>query len=103
MKNGASKMSKKIEKNTEEFNQTEAGSIWNELKDKQIEMFTLPNQKVSDYCEPFNVEPSKLYLTARSMAVYPALEAACGDRFVVSLVDRFISVARAPESIFKNK
>lgn len=77
----------------------EAEKIWNEIKDKEIEMFALPNQTVSQHCTPFPVEPSKLYLTIRSSAVLPSLEAACGSGYVVEMADRFVIVKRAEPSL----
>lgn len=75
---------------------TLAGEIWNEIKDKSIEMFALPDQKVNMHCHPVDIEPSKLYLLTTSTAVLPSLETALGKKYVVELVDRFVSVSRAP-------
>jgi hypothetical protein len=78
---------------------SEAEVIWNAIKDRNIEMFALPNQIVGLHCTPFPVEPSKLYLTIRSTAVLPSLEAACNPDFTVEMVDRFVVVKRAEPSI----
>lgn len=80
---------------------TEAGAIWNEIKDRDIEMFALPDQKVQMHCHPINIEPTKLYLVTNSTAVLPSLETAVGKKFVVELVDRFVTVTRAPASLTK--
>ncbi len=48
--------------------------IWDDIKDQPIEMFGLPNQVVSQYCEPKNVEPDKLYLVIKGPAVVVGLE-----------------------------
>lgn len=55
---------------------TEAEKIWNEIKDRSIDLFALPGQVVSGYCKPLNVEPSKCYLTITASSVLPALEIA---------------------------
>lgn len=88
-------MTKKTDKTTADLDNTEAGKIWAEIKDKDIEMFALPAQKVSDHCEPVNIEPSKLYLTIRSSAALPALEFSCGKEYSVQMNDRFVIVSRA--------
>lgn len=87
-------MSKKLDKVTEELSGSEAGKIWDEIKEKNIEMFALPDQKVSDHCTPVNIEPSKLYLRTKSSAVLPSLEASCGKKFTVELVDKYVTVTR---------
>jgi len=74
---------------------TEAGDIWNEIKDKGIEMFALPDQKVHMHVHPVNIEPSKLYLLLNSSSVLPSLETAIGKNYVVELVNKYVSVARA--------
>lgn len=74
---------------------TEAGNIWNEIKDRNIEMFALPNQVVSMHVHPINIEPSKLYLTLNSTSVLPSLETAIGKKYTVELADKFVIVARA--------
>jgi hypothetical protein len=87
-------MSKKLDKVTEELSGSEAGKIWDEIKEKTIEMFALPDQKVLDHCTPVNIEPSKLYLRTKSSAVLPSLEVSCGKNFTVELVDKYVTVAR---------
>lgn len=82
---------------------TDAELIWEEIKDLSIEMFALPGQTVALHCKPFLVEPSKLYLEAKSTATLPSLEVAIGSKYVVSLVDRFIVVSRAPAKLTANK
>lgn len=89
---------KKVEKDQETANSmqgTVAGDIWNEIKDKPIEMFALPNQVVSMHAHPINIEPSRLYLTLNSTSVLPSLETAIGKKYTVELADKFVIVARA--------
>lgn len=87
-------MSKKLDKVAEELSGSEAGKIWDEIKEKSIEMFALPDQKVADHCTPVNIEPSKLYLRTKSSAVLPSLEVSCGKKFAVELVDKYVTVTR---------
>lgn len=71
-----------------------AAEIWNEIKDKEIDMFALPNQVVSMHAHPVPIEPSKLYVTLNSSAALPSLEVAVGKKYTVELVDRFVTIAR---------
>jgi hypothetical protein len=73
---------------------TEAQKIWDEIKDRPIEMFGLPGQVVAMHAVPVTVEPTKLYLVTRSTATLPSLEAAIGDKYTVELADKFVIVAR---------
>lgn len=92
-------MSKKTDKEVSLDSDTEASLIWNEIKDRNIEMFALPAQKVAHYCKPINIEPSKLYLRITASSVLPSLETACGSKFVVELLDKYVTVTRTPEPI----
>lgn len=80
---------------------TDAGDIWNEIKDLNIEMFALPDQKIHMHARPVAVEPSKLYLLTNSSSVLPSLETAVGKRYTVELADKFVIVARAVNSLTK--
>jgi hypothetical protein len=73
---------------------TEAGKIWDEIKDKPIEMFALPEQKISHYAAPAMVEPSKLYLVTRATSVLPSIETAVGKQYTVELMDKYVVVSR---------
>ena len=78
-----------------------AAEIWGEIKDREILMFSLPNQRVHQHVTPFKFEPSKLYLRTASPAVLPSLENALGAKYKVELVERFVTVTRAPEALVK--
>ncbi len=75
-------------------NVTQADKIWTEIKDKNIQMFALPIQKVSDYCAPIPVEPTRLFLTYKVSAVLPALEEALGQAFKIEQADKFLIVSK---------
>ena len=79
---------------TDIVEKTEADKIWDEIKDRRIELYALPNQTVKDHCAPIAIEPSKLYLRTKSTAVLPSLEFSCGNQFTVELVDKYVSVSR---------
>jgi hypothetical protein len=73
---------------------TQAQQIWNEIQNKQLELFALPAQLVSKYFTPVSVEPSRLYLDNKGVgATIPALETALGSKFAVELMDRFVVVS----------
>ena len=74
--------------------ETEGGKIWNEIKDLPISMFSLSNQKVSDFCEPRPIEPSRCFLVIKAGSVLPALEVAIGNKFVCELADKYVIVSR---------
>lgn len=86
---------------------TEAGAIWNEIKDMGIEMFGLPGQVVSMHCNPVPADPTRLFLVTASTAVLPSLEVAINKnnkgeyqhRFNVELADRFVTISRPPVSL----
>jgi hypothetical protein len=80
---------------------TTAGAIWDEIKDKPIEMFGLPNQHVSLHAVPSAIDTEKLYLTTRATAALPAIELAIGNKYTVDLADRYIVVARTVIPITK--
>jgi hypothetical protein len=89
-----SKNSKEETSQKPEAQKTEAEKIWAEIKNKKIEMFSLPSQIVSQYCKPATVEPSKLYVIASATSVLPALEIALGATFTVERMERFLVIAR---------
>lgn len=92
-------MTKKVEKT--EAEKTEADLIWDEIKDKNIDMFALPDQVVSQYCKPAVVEPSKLYLRTSASCTLPSLEAAVGKKFTVELLDKYVVVARVTTNLIR--
>src|SRR5574338_78006 len=79
----------------DQLKDTVAGQIWNDIKDKNIEMFALPDQVVNMHCHPVPIDPDRLFLVANSTAVLPSLEVAVGKKYTVEQADKFIIVARA--------
>jgi hypothetical protein len=82
---------------------TEAEKIWDEIKNRPIQMFGLPEQVVFQHCTFVKVEPSSLYVVVRSTATLPSLEAAIGPNYVVELADKFVIVKRAPKPLIPSK
>lgn len=82
---------------------SEADAIWDQIKNLPIQMFGLPDQFVLQHCTPIPVEPSNLYVSIRSTATLPSLEAAIAPAFVVELADKFVIIKRAPRPIVPTK
>lgn len=82
---------------------SEAEQIWDEIKNRPIEMFGLPDQFVFQHATFVAVEPSTLYLTIRSSATLPSLEAAIAPQFTVELADKFVLVKRVPKPLIPSK
>jgi hypothetical protein len=73
---------------------TAAEKIWDEIKDKKIEMFSLPSQTVSSHCNPVTVEPTKLYLQYKASSLIASLESSLGEKYKVEMSGRFITVSK---------
>lgn len=82
---------------------SEAEKIWMEIQNRPIMMFGLPSQFVFQHCTVVNVEPSACYVTIRSTAALPSLEAAVAPDFTVELADKFVIVRRAPKPLIPSK
>jgi hypothetical protein len=82
---------------------SEADKIWDEIKNLSIQMFGLPEQYVLQHVTPISVEPSALYVTIRSTATLPSLEAAIAPAFMVELADKFVIIKRAPKPLIPSK
>jgi len=82
---------------------TEAEKIWDEIKNRPIMMFGLPDQYVFQHATFITVEPNTLYVTIRSSATLPSLEAAVGPGFTVELADKFVIIKRIPKPIIPSK
>jgi len=78
---------------------TESQKIWNEIKELELEIFGLPNQKVKNHAkELLNISNTELYLTLKSTAAFAALEAALlkkGSPYTLKVVDKYTVVTRA--------
>ncbi len=82
---------------------TEAEKIWEEIKNRPIDMFGLPDQFVFQHATFVAVEPSTLYVTIRSSATLPSLEAAVKPNFTVELADKFVIIKRVPKPLVPSK
>ncbi len=82
---------------------SEAEKIWAEIQNRSIMMFGLPDQFVCQHCTVVNIEPSACYVTIRSSATLPSLEAAVAPDFTVELADKFVIIRRAPKPLVPSK
>jgi len=80
-----------------------ADTIWELIQNLPIQMFGLPDQIVAMHATPVPIEPSTLYVTVRSSATLPSLEAAIAPAFTVELIDKFIAIRRAPAPLGPQK
>lgn len=74
---------------------TVAGKIWAEIKDKSVEMFSLPAKPLREYAKMVPIEPSKLYLSYTIPALLPALEPVLGTKYKIDLVDKYLVISLA--------
>ena len=73
-----------------------SNKIWDEIKDKELELFALPNQKVKDHVEPLNVPGTDfLYVKLASSAVLASLET-CLKGFDFEQTEKNVIVKRKP-------
>lgn len=79
---------------------TVAEQIWSEIKSKEILMFALPGQKVSDYCTPVSIDPNRCFLVVKATATLPALEAAVGTDYECNAAEKYVIVSRKPKNAF---
>lgn len=73
---------------------TEAQKIWEEIRQVQLNMFSLPNQTVEMYCRNYPIEPTKVYMTIKVSAVLSALEDTLGKQYNFETAGKFVLVSR---------
>jgi hypothetical protein len=79
-----------IENNTQSF----ADKTWNSIKDREVQMFSLPGQTVAHYCTPTPLDPNKLFLTYTVSSCIPAVEAALNNEFDFEIAKNFIIISK---------
>lgn len=72
--------------------------LWNKLKNVQINLFGLPNQKICDYCDPILTDPQKLSLKLKpakktATAIVSALSEALKPHYTVDLVEQYYIIS----------
>lgn len=85
---------------SEKSSKTVSEKIWNDIKDRKVQMFALPDQCVQDYCMPIEVDPFRLFLTAHHKgknvkipgAFFAALDTALAPKYIVERIDKYIVI-----------
>lgn len=75
--------------------QSSSDKIWSEIKDMTLDLFALPNQKVSMHTKRIEISPDVVHLTLSSQAVLASLETALGKKYVVEAGEKYVSVKYA--------
>lgn len=81
----------------------ESEKIWDEIKDRPIEAFGLPNQKVHQHVKKIAIPGNDLYVKLNASAFLPWLETSLGSEFSVELADGFVVVKRTADNTSKVK
>lgn len=82
-----------------EVKKFESDKIWEEIKDLPIEMFSLPNQKVSDYVTKVKLPGKHLTVTLKVSSVLTSLEYTLGSKFEVGQNEKFVTVSRKVKEV----
>lgn len=69
--------------------------IWEQIKNKKLELFALPPQSVEKFFTPIMVDNKTVHLIYNISAALPALEVALGKEFLVELAGKYVVVSRA--------
>jgi len=88
---------------------------WNEIKERAIELYGLPNQIVGSYASPINMDPDSLYLSIKAPAAVPAIEEALAKlcdtdranklqypKYTMSMAERYMVVKPNKGKIVKD-
>jgi len=70
-------------------------NIWEEIKNLDLNLYSLPNQKVHMHCKVIPLNEKELYLTSGVAGFLPALENAISSSYIVEKQDKYIIVKHA--------
>lgn len=88
---------------TNKEKETEADKIWTEIKDKSIDLYGLPHQRVHAHVQKLAVPGDVLLLKLNASAVLPALETAIHPAFEVEMTESFTIVRRKAADVDVSK
>lgn len=77
----------------------ESDKIWEEIENLPIEMFSLPNQKVSDHVQKVNVPGKQLMVLLKSSSVITSLEYTLGSKFDLEQTEKYTVIRRKAKEI----
>ena len=76
---------------------TEADLIWDEIKDKEVQIYALPNQLLSNHVTKLPIPGACLYLRTNSPAIQSMLETVIGDKYEVHVTEKgYLQISRKP-------
>lgn len=74
---------------------SQTNHIWESIKNFDLNLYSLPNQKVHMHCKVLPLSEKELYLTSSVAGFLPALENAIGSSYIVEKQDKYIIVKHA--------
>ena len=76
-----------------------ADAIWEDIQNKPIEMFALPNQTIKDHVVKLSVPGAdQLYVKLTSGAVLESLEASIGKLYDIETAEKYVIIRnKTPE------
>jgi len=79
-----------------EKKETEADKIWEEIKDRPIDIFGLTNKKVSDYIVKIGIPDESLHVKLLVGAAIVGLEQSLGSDYDIELAEQqYLIISRA--------
>lgn len=79
---------------------TQSDIIWSEIKNLPMDVFSLPNQTVSQHVKRFPSSPDMVFVKLSSSAIIAALEYALGKKYTLEISEAgFIMIRRAPPPV----
>jgi hypothetical protein len=82
---------------TEEKKKFESDKIWEEVKDLPIEMFSLPNQKISDHVTKIALPGKVVTVKLKSSSVITSLDYALSNKYDVVQGELYTTIGRKVE------
>jgi len=79
-------------KSQKEEGKTTADKIWSEIQELSLDLFALPNQKVSMHAKRVPIHDEMVHLKLSSQAVLAALEAALGAKYLIEPGEQYVAV-----------
>lgn len=75
----------------------ESQVIWDEIKNIEVSMFGLPEQKISNFCSPVFLDDKILFLNYKLAAVFPVLEEKFRSKYLVDTEGKMLKIIRVSQ------
>lgn len=74
---------------------TKSDQIWNDIKDKNVVMFSLPSQKVEALCKRVDIDPERCFLSYSIPSFVIALEQALSkdNKYKLEQINKYIVIS----------